>query len=130
MFDLLTAYIASLALFLLLDLAWITIIASNFYKRNIGELLSESPKLIPAIVFYTVYIAIMFYLIIQPSVMKNNLIEAAIGGALFGVVGYGTYSVTNYAIIKNWSYCVTVIDIIWGAFISAFASIVGFMLLS
>jgi uncharacterized membrane protein len=129
MSDLLTAYLASLIVFLTLDLVWIRFIARNFYRRTIGNLLGDSPKIIPALMFYTLYILIMVYLVVQPSLLNNSLMQAAIGGALFGMIGYGTYSVTNYTILKNWPLSVAIIDLIWGAFVSSFTAMVCFMLL-
>jgi len=35
-------------------------------------------------------------------------------GALFGLITYATYDLTNLATLKNWSLAVTVVDLIWG----------------
>ena len=128
MFDLLIAYVVSLGVFLLIDLLWIGVIARNFYRRTIGNLLADKIKIAPTVIFYTFYVAILCYLVVYPNVQNNNLIGAAVGGALFGIVGYGTYDITNYALLKNWPLSVTIIDLIWGAFVSSTTAIIAFLI--
>ena len=43
-------------------------------------------------------------------------------GLIFGLVAYGTYDLTNLATIKNWSLKVTIIDLIWGGFLTSIVS--------
>ncbi len=120
------AYFISLLVFLTLDLIWIRFIARNFYRRTIGHLMADDIKAIPAILFYVCYVAIMCYLVVLPSIQSGGLMQAAIGGVLFGIVGYGTYDITNYALLKNWPLSVTIIDLVWGSFVSSVTAIIAF----
>ena len=43
-------------------------------------------------------------------------------GAIFGLVAYGTYDLTNLATIKGWSLKVTIIDLIWGGILTSTVS--------
>lgn len=129
MSETLFAYICALCLFLALDLLWIRVIAQNFYRRTIGHLLREQARLLPALLFYTCYVAILFYLVITAHGAEGSVVQVAIGGALFGIIGYGTYDITNYALIRGWPLSVTIIDLIWGAFVTSITSIIGFLLL-
>ncbi len=122
------AYFISLVVFLTLDLIWIRFIARNFYRRTIGHLLAENIKAAPVIMFYVCYVGIMCYLVVLPSLQNGGLTQAAIGGALFGIVGYGTYDMTNYALLKNWPLSVTIIDLIWGSFVSSTTAIIAFLI--
>ena len=47
-------------------------------------------------------------------------------GALLGFFCYMTYDLTNYATLKVWSTKVTILDIIWGTFLTGSASLAGF----
>jgi uncharacterized membrane protein len=127
--EILLAYLSALCLFLALDILWIRVIAQNFYRRTIGHLLRDNVKMLPALIFYVCYVAILFYLVITAHSAENGIVHVAIGGALFGIIGYGTYDITNYALIKGWPLSVTIIDLIWGAFVTSVTSIVGFLLI-
>jgi uncharacterized membrane protein len=46
-------------------------------------------------------------------------------GALFGLFTYGTFDLTNYAILKPWTLYLTWTDLAWGTFLTGAASAVG-----
>ncbi|MCK6581462.1 MAG: DUF2177 family protein [Anaerolineales bacterium] len=56
---------------------------------------------------------------------EGTLIKAVRRGALFGLVTYGTYDLTNLATLEGWPVLVTVIDLIWGTFLSAAVTLVS-----
>ena len=39
-------------------------------------------------------------------------------GALLGLVAYGTYDFTNMAVIKDFTWRITLIDLAWGTFLT------------
>jgi len=45
-------YVISFVVFLGIDLVWLTKIAPNFYKNNIGHLMAEKPNFMAAGIFY------------------------------------------------------------------------------
>jgi len=47
-------------------------------------------------------------------------------GLLLGLIAYASYDLTNMATLKEWSISLTVVDIAWGAFVSAMAAVGGF----
>ena len=49
--------------------------------------------------------------------------EAGIYGMLVGLVTYGVYNGTNYAILKNWTPKVAILDTLWGMFVCSMASL-------
>ena len=49
-------------------------------------------------------------------------------GALFGIFTYATYDLTNLATLKGWPLAIVLIDILWGAVLSAVVSFSGFHL--
>ena len=46
-------------------------------------------------------------------------------GALFGLVAYATYDLTNLATLRGWSLPVTLVDIAWGAAVTALSAAVA-----
>lgn len=61
-----------------------------------------------AIVFYLLYIGGLTFLVVLPALAANQLGNAIAGGALLGLLGYGTYDLTNLAIIRGWPINVTI----------------------
>ncbi len=47
-----------------------------------------------------------------------------------GFVAYATYDLTNLATIEGWPLFVTVIDLIWGAFVASSTSVLSYMLIN
>jgi uncharacterized membrane protein len=123
-------YLIALPVFLLLDGVWLGAIAKNLYRRQLGHLMTASPNWLAAIVFYLLFIVGLVALVLQPAVSKNSWQQALILGALFGLVSYATYDLTNLATLKDWPLSVTVIDLIWGTALSATVAVISFWLFS
>lgn len=123
---LLICYALTFAVFLIIDLAWLGFIAKDFYKKYLGDFLSEQVNWMAAIIFYLLYVVGVFIFAILPSVEKNSLNSAIILGALFGFFAYATYDLTNLATLKNWPLNIVFIDILWGSILTGMVSAAGF----
>ena len=102
--------------------------AKNFYSKELGFLLRETPNWWAAIVFYLFFIGALVFFVINPALEKESLRYLIIAAVLFGTVTYATYDLTNLATIKDWPLKVTIIDIIWGGFLATFVSLVTYFL--
>jgi uncharacterized membrane protein len=107
--------------FLALDFIWLFLISKKIYQNYLGDLMGET-KIFPAVVFYFIYVIAVLFFVIHPAIEKDSLVYALGAGALFGLVCYGTYDLTNLATIKNWPYFITIIDLIWGMFVTGATS--------
>jgi uncharacterized membrane protein len=119
-------YIATFLIFLGIDIFWLALIAPNFYKKYIGHLLAENPNLIAALAFYLLNIIGIMILAVLPSLNKGTWQTALIFGALYGLLTYATYDLTNLATLKDWPILVTIVDIIWGTVLTATVSTLGY----
>ena len=108
----------------ILDFLWLTIFASSFYKKHIGDLLEFN--LIPAILFYFTYTAGI--IVFVNGNVNATLQSVLLYGALFGFFAYATYDLTNLATLRGWSQSLVIVDITWGVFITAAASAGGFLI--
>ena len=111
-------------LLLILDYIWLGIFASNMYKKELGPFLRMSGNSLQPIVWaaVVVYIAIPLgiVLFVLPRVSATNLTGSALlWGALYGIVVYAIYDMTNYCLIRDWPLRVSLIDICWGGFLNA-----------
>jgi len=119
-------YFLTLTVFLAIDGLWLTLIAKNFYAKHLGYLMSKTPNLAAAGIFYLIYIVAMFIFVLVPAIEKKSLMQAITMGALFGFSAYATYDLTNLATIKDWPLIITIVDLIWGATLSALVAGVSF----
>lgn len=121
-------YFLTLPVFLAIDFVWLTLIAKNFYAKQIGFLFSPKPNLISAFIFYLLYVAGVLIFAVVPALRENHLSKAVLLGGLFGLFTYATYDLTNLATIKNWPLIVTIIDILWGIILTASLSLISFII--
>jgi uncharacterized membrane protein len=49
-------------------------------------------------------------------------------GALFGLFCYATFELTSLSLLKHWSWLVVVVDVSWGAFVTAVSSTAGLLI--
>ncbi len=122
------AYAATAVVFFGIDLVWLSTISTSFYRNRIGSLLLDQPNLGVAGLFYLVYVAGIVHFAVMPAVHGTTWATALVNGALLGLVAYGTYDMTNLATLKNWSVSVSVVDMIWGTALTAFAATCGYLL--
>jgi uncharacterized membrane protein len=94
------------------------------YRELLGALMLEKPLLLPAAVFYCLYVFGCVQFVVLPAI---SLQWAATRGALLGLVAYGTYDLTNWATLRGWSVQVSLMDWAWGAFATSVACTVGFL---
>lgn len=123
----LSAFVCAGLLMLVLDAIWLSVMGRHFYRPMIGELLADQFRLMPAILFYLLYVSAIVYFGVRPALASNELSSALINGALIGLLAYGTYDLTNQAMLKVWPPLVTIVDLIWGMSLTAAASCAGFL---
>ena len=123
-------YTIALPVFIALDVTWVGLIAKSFYKKQIGSLLKPDINWTAAILFYLLFIIGLVVFVITPAVEKNSWTHALLFGALFGLVCYATYDLTNLALAKDWPLLVTIVDLAWGAILAASVSVVTYFIAS
>jgi uncharacterized membrane protein len=74
-----------LPVFLLIDLLWLGVVMKGFYSQELGEL-----------------------------ARRQGAALAPRWGAVFGLVLYGVYDLTNLALLEKWTVRMTIADIVWG----------------
>lgn len=119
-------FIIAFIVFLAIDAVWLGLVAPKLYKEYIGHLMTDKPNFIAALIFYVVFIIGLVYFVIEPNVVDQNLKRLIVSALLFGFVTYATYDLTNLATLKDWPITITVIDLVWGSFLSFATSILTF----
>jgi uncharacterized membrane protein len=119
-------YIATLIAFFAIDMLWLGLVARTFYQRHLGFLMAPSPNWLAAIIFYLLFIVGILVFVVLPGLEDNSLKATLLRAALFGLITYATYDLTNLATLKDWPVLVTVVDMIWGTVLSVLVSYIGF----
>lgn len=65
-----------------------------------------------------------------PALQKGSWTYALWAGALFGLITYATYDLTNLATLKDWPLVVTLVDLVWGSVLSASTATLSYLAIS
>lgn len=128
MLKFLVAYVATAIVFFGLDFIWLSRMF-GFYQSQLGELLLDKPRLGYAGAFYAVYVIGVVVLVVLPASDSGNWVNALLGGALLGLVAYGTYDMTNMATLRGFQLPVAIVDMAWGTFVTAISATAGTLVL-
>ena len=120
--ELLVKVLAAGGIMGILDFVWLGFVAKKLYYGEMGKILLEKPNMGPAILFYVIYVIGVVVFVITPALEKGSWLHALGYGALFGFVAYATYDLTNLATLKGFSSKIVVIDLLWGASLTAVVS--------
>ena len=120
-------YLATFIAFLAIDMVWLGLVARTFYRKHLGFLLAPTTNWIAALIFYLLFILGILVFVVVPGLQDHSLRTTLLRAALFGLVTYATYDLTNLATVKNWPLLITVVDLAWGTVLSMAVSYVGFM---
>ena len=120
-------YLATLIAFFAIDMVWLGLIARTFYRQQLAFLLRPDTNWVAAIIFYLLFILGILVFVVLPGLEEDSLKTTILRAALFGLVTYATYDLTNLATVKDWPLLVTIVDLAWGTFLSIAVSCVGFL---
>ena len=120
------AYISTLVVFAAVDFLWLTQVGPSLYPPILGAILAPAPRMTPAVIFYALYIGGLVYFAVMPGLKGAGWRGSLIKGALFGFFAYATYDLTNHATLIIWSTKITLLDMLWGTFLSGAAATGGY----
>ncbi|MGL4308916.1 MAG: DUF2177 family protein [Paracoccaceae bacterium] len=121
-------YGATAIIFLAADAVGLKYLIKPVFDRHVGHLLANPLRLGPAAIFYLGYVAGLLYFVSVPALRNGEPLAALLGGALLGLLAYGTYEFTNYATLRDWSWQQVVADTVWGAVLTGAAAWAGVMI--
>lgn len=121
-------YLIALPVFFAIDMVWLGLVARNFYRGQIGALLKTDFNWVAGVSFYLLFIAGLVFFVIEPAVKSGNWTSALVVGALFGLMTYATYDLTNLATLKDWTLTITFVDMAWGMVLAASVSTVTYFI--
>lgn len=117
-----TLWLAAAVLFLAVDMVWLLWLGRGFYTAEIGAILRQPPNLSAAGLFYALYVTGLMIMVIWPAFQAQSASQALVYGAILGLVAYGTYDLTNLAVMKGFTAKIAMIDMAWGMVLTAIVS--------
>jgi uncharacterized membrane protein len=93
-------YAVSFIVFLAMDMLWLGFVAKSFYSNQLGFLMKTEINWMAAGFFYLLFNIGLVLFVVAPAYEKNSWIHALLFGALFGLITYATYDLSNLATLK------------------------------
>jgi uncharacterized membrane protein len=126
----LLTYAVSVPVFFAVDMIWLGVIAKGFYRKALEPLLTPNINWTAAIIFYFLFLAGILIFALIPGMAKRSLGYTVLMAALFGFIAYATYDLTNLATLRDWPLMLSIVDMLWGAFLSASTAVITYLIMS
>jgi uncharacterized membrane protein len=120
-------YAVALPVFLVIDLVWLGVVARSFYQGQMGHLMRTNVNWAAAFAFYLVFVAGIVLLVVWPALERQSLTHALVLGAVFGLVTYAAYDLTNLATLEGFPLKVALVDLTWGTVLCAAVSGISYL---
>jgi uncharacterized membrane protein len=101
-------YLVSAVVLIVIDFGYLNVI-KGYFNNQIKKVQGSPIKMnyLGAALCYVLMLIGINYFIIKP---RRSVSDAF----LLGIIIYGVYETTNYALFKNWSILSVIIDTLWG----------------
>jgi uncharacterized membrane protein len=120
----LVLYLATLVVLVGLDALYLGVFAKGFFQTQVGDMMGDV-RPVPAVLFYLLYIAGVLVFVSGPA--TATIQSTLLYGALFGLFCYATFELTSLAMLKHWTWPVTIVDMSWGAIVTAISATAGLL---
>lgn len=119
-------YVFTFVIFMALDYIGLSFLIKPTFEKDVGGLLLENFRIVPALAFYAFYVAVLLWFVSWPALTGDRSLLRVLGNAaLIGALGYGTYEFTNLATLKDWTGTMVATDFTWGIFLTAISATAG-----
>ncbi|MBT0958259.1 DUF2177 family protein [Alphaproteobacteria bacterium KMM 3653] len=124
----LVLYFSTAFIFFAADAVGLRLLVKPVFERHVSHLFADPFRVGPAALFYLGYVAGVLWFVSLPALRTGDPMAALIGGALLGLLAYGTYEFTNYATLRDWSAQQVIVDTLWGGALTGFSAWAGVMI--
>ena len=128
----LTSVLVSILSFMVLDGIWLGVVMKDFYRAqlmSIGRIVNGAfaPVWAAAAPVYLL-LGVGVAVFVVPRASSAGAAFAL--GAVFGLVVYGVYDLTNYSTLTNYPLRLTIVDMLWGTLACGLVALIAFTLTS
>lgn len=122
------AFVVTSIVFLAADAVMLRMVLQPLFASHLGDQLYPGGfRLTAAVGFYLVYMLGVMWFVSVPALREGNPTSALINGAVLGLVAYGTYELTSWAVMRSWHPSMVAIDMVWGMTVTAVSAWAGVM---
>lgn len=125
---LLLIIIATSVTMLALDFMWIATVAHPAYVSALADQLRSfehaEPMVWLSVIMVYVLMVSSLIVFILPRLKDLSLIGTALYAGFLGLVIYGVFAMTNFAILKHWTVPLMLLDTCWGAILFGLTAVV------
>jgi uncharacterized membrane protein len=123
-------FLAALVLFVIFDFIWLGLVMKSFNMRQLAEIgrfdNGEFQMQYAAASVTYILMALALPIFVLPKInVKDSFLKVFATGALMGLIIYGVFDTTNFAILKNYPLAFVGPDIVWGAFVYGLVTVIG-----
>ena len=118
-------FIVTSVVFLVSDGLMLKFVVQPLFQQHLGSQLLDNIRAAPAVLFYLLYMCGILYFAGLPALREGSSATAFINGLLLGLVAYGTYELTSWTVMRNWTVSMVAVDLTWGAFVTGFSTWAG-----
>lgn len=115
-----TLFLATSVIFLVADAIMLRSVVQPLFAKYLGDQLYEGGfRLVPAILFYLINMLGILYFASVPALEAGRPLMALRDGAILGLVAYGCYELTSWAVMQKWHPQMVAVDLAWGTVLTA-----------
>ena len=112
-------FIPALFIPIILDFVWLGLIAKPIYVKGLSSIgRIEGDRIVPVMwasgIVYLLIALGTVHFVIPKALGEDSLGYTFLTGLIFGVILYGVYDFTNYAVLKDYPMNVALVDLAWG----------------
>jgi uncharacterized membrane protein len=116
----LVLFLATSVLFLVADAIMLRSVIQPIFAKHLGDQLYEGGfRLLPAALFYVVNMLGILWFASVPALTAGAPAQALMNGAILGLVTYGCYEFTSWAVMRDWHPQMVAVDLAWGTVLTA-----------
>lgn len=124
--SLVVLYVATVVIFLAADVIGLRYVVKPVFDRQIGDMLLETPRYGPALMFYLFFVGALVWFVSAPALREGSSLGWVwLNGAILGAAAYGTYEFSNMATLRGWTWSMLWTDLVWGTVLSATSATLG-----
>lgn len=117
--------IVSGLVFLIADAVMLGFVLGQVFRNQLGDTMLDGLRIGPAIGFYLLFMAGLAWFAGVPALREGVAMPALINGAILGLVAYGTYELTSWAVMRDWTPQMVFMDMAWGTVLSGASAYIG-----
>jgi len=121
-------FVMGLIIFMAIDVIWIYALAKPVYVEILGHYLHDnifsSHLYLGSILGVYILLIIGLLVYVLPKSFSLSYTKTFWLGALYGLIIYGVFALTNFSTLNIWSIKLVFVDMIWGAIICGLLALI------